>query len=59
MALTGEEFLQVTRALIEKLAELNLRDLDEDLSTFSTLNGVEQAYKQAYWRKYVKLLIFP
>lgn len=54
-ALTGEQYLSVTRVYIEKMTEFMLRDLDEDVSTFPTLNGVEQAYKQAYWRKRVDL----
>ena len=55
MSLTGEQYLSVTRVYIEKMTEFMLRDLDEDVSTFPTLNGVEQAYKQAYWRKRVDL----
>jgi len=55
MALTGPEFLQVTRAAIKKLAELNLRDLDEDLRAYPTLDIEDQIYKQAYWRKYGRL----
>ena len=42
-ALTGEQYLSVTRVYIEKMTEFMLRDLDEDVSTFPTLNGIEQA----------------
>ena len=55
MALTGKQFLSVTRVAIEKLAELALRDLNEDLSAYPTLDVADQTYKQAYWRKYVNL----
>jgi hypothetical protein len=56
MALTGPEFLQVTRAAIKKIAELTLRDLDEDLRAYPTLEIEDQIYKQAYWRKLMKLI---
>lgn len=55
MALTGEEFLQLTRAAIKKVAELTLRDLDEDLRAYPTLGVTDQTYTQAYWRKYTTL----
>jgi very-short-patch-repair endonuclease len=53
--LTGQEFLQVTRAAIKKIAELTLRDVDEDLRAYPTLEIDDQIYKQSYWRKYISL----
>lgn len=56
MALTGEEYLRVQRACIEKVAELTLRDLDEDLRAFPTLDVIDRTYKSAYWKKFLKLM---
>jgi len=52
MSLTTAQYLSITRAYIEKLTELALRDLDADISLMPTLNVVDESYKLAYWRKF-------
>ena len=54
--LTAAQFLSITRAYIEQLTKIWLRDVDEDIRLVPTLDVVDETYKQAYWRKFGNLM---
>ncbi len=53
---TTAELLLITKVAIEKLTELTIRHLEEDLRLLPTLNTVDQMYKRAYWKRFTNTI---